>query len=384
LRARQLTTLKLQRCPPIRVDTLRDIFLAHSASLTHVDLSGCEWLSRVPIRDLEFPQALKGLKVRGCGLTAHQIQYLNHTFGAADVHVDADLAAEGWEEVREEYMSRDAGPSASSSSRPLAVGVPKLGIKLPHGIPRMWVGMFLDYRVNGQLPSVCGRKALEIGEYAAHLGLDPLAQHCSRRYVYGLTGEQVLERVRQLERYSPLVQMLLRLKFEALFHPHLPSLAGQCVKYDRKEITYLYSQDVSSQNIEWSAAPAAKKFKLHAKTADVRFLFDDGTTVLAHKDILRIRSPYFASMFSNRRVVKENNMSEISIEEVDAGDFKLVRQHLYRGTVPVVNEVDVELLLRKYLCAEYFGAYALARHLKMYLPHDLFDERGHLVIEPQT
>ena len=361
LGAEKLTTLKLQRCPPLCADTLQELLNAHSKTLAYLDLSGCAWMNLNYLNKLELPESLKQLRVEDCSLTPSVVDRFQKKLASTKVKVHAHFANPGWTEIYDEYVEQIK--NTKSPSKPILI--PGIDIELPTSTPPEWVKILLDYKVLLRLPCVEGTSALKLGNYAAERGLSHLAQHCWHRYVYGLNSSEVLERMEYAKEGLSFADRLIRLKFEALFHPYLPSLLKPFTNRHPKTVheLYVHSTPVSEKKLALTSSQPLR-FSFNEDTADVTFIFDDGSKERAHKNILRLRSSYFAAMFSRLHPTCESSQEEIQLPGTEVEDFKILKDYLYSGQLPEVDQNNSEIVNRRFCCADYFQVNDLAKHLQ--------------------
>ncbi|CAB4397394.1 unnamed protein product [Rhizophagus irregularis] len=96
------------------------------------------------------------------------------------------------------------------------------------------------------------------------------------------------------------------------------------------------------------------------------YVGENGNVVHAHSVILRIRSQYFRTAFSNKRVDKNNGMFIFSKRNIDLQVFKIILKFIYCGNVKLTDLQGPEIL-KIIIGSEEFNVQQLINYAKKFL-----------------
>jgi len=86
----------------------------------------------------------------------------------------------------------------------------------------------------------------------------------------------------------------------------------------------------------------AKKLLEKKRSPDIQFIVQ-GKQFSAHKDVLSIRSSYFANMFSSG--MQESFQTNLTLTDISSKAFGALLKYLYQGTIPPDEGIVKELIV---------------------------------------
>ena len=96
---------------------------------------------------------------------------------------------------------------------------------------------------------------------------------------------------------------------------------------------------------------------------DVHFCFQDGQSIGAHVNILKIRSPVFAAMFEHE--MEESKTGRVPIQDIDPDVFHQLLHYIYSGRTK--TQLTEEIAQPLYVAADKYDIKVLRNEITFYL-----------------
>ena len=102
---------------------------------------------------------------------------------------------------------------------------------------------------------------------------------------------------------------------------------------------------------------------LNQTDCDVHFCFQDGQSIGAHVNILKIRSPVFAAMFEHE--MEESKTGRVPIQDIDPDVFHQLLHYIYSGRTK--TQLTEEIAQPLYVAADKYDIKVLRNEITFYL-----------------